>query len=149
MNLLNPVSTIMTKKLFTVNSGDSLYEVREIFENNKIHHIPVVSYKKLLGIISESDFLHFLRGFETNKEDRFLNETRLKAHTVEEIMTSGIATIESTDRINVAIEIFNMNMFHAIPVVDNDELVGILTTHDIIKALACEKPKLEEYQASK
>ena len=50
-------------------------------------------------------------------------------------MTQGIATLEPNDRINVALQIFMENLFHAIPVVEDDEVVGILTTYDIIKAL--------------
>jgi len=46
--------------------------------------------------------------------------------------------LDPNDRINVALEIFMVNRFHAIPVVENDELIGILTTYDIIKALATE-----------
>jgi acetoin utilization protein AcuB len=136
MNVLAPISEIMTTDLITVNPKDKLEDIEKIFAQNKIHHIPVVRYKKLVGIISKTDYLHFLRGFTKNDEDRFINEARLRAYTAEEIMTEGIAKVEPTDRINVALEIFKINMFHAIPVVENDELKGIVTTHDIIRALA-------------
>jgi CBS domain-containing protein len=39
----------------------------------------------------------------------------------------------------VALEIFNLNRFHALPVVDDGELVGIITPFDILKALSEEK----------
>jgi acetoin utilization protein AcuB len=51
-------------------------------------------------------------------------------------MTKGLAKLDPEDRINVALEIFLVNRFHAIPVVKNEELVGIVTTYDIIKTLA-------------
>jgi acetoin utilization protein AcuB len=53
-------------------------------------------------------------------------------------MTKGLAKLNPNDRINIALEIFMVNRFHAVPVVENDELVGIVTTYDIIKALASE-----------
>ena len=59
----------------------------------------------------------------------------MEEYKVEDIMTKGIASLESTDRINVALQVFSENLFHAIPVVDDGELVGMLTTFDIIKAL--------------
>ena len=139
MNVLAPVKSIMTTKLITVNPKDKLTVVKEIFDTNKIHHIPVVRYKEIIGIISKSDFLHFLRGFNRNEEDRFVNEARLRVYNAEDIMTTGIAKLTPDDRINVALEIFMENLFHAIPVIENGDLVGILTTLDVIRALAGEE----------
>ncbi|MEN0007094.1 MAG: CBS domain-containing protein [Bacteroidota bacterium] len=144
MNVLAPVQTVMTSKLLTVNPKDKLTIVKEIFENNSIHHIPVVRYKEIVGMISKTDFLHFLRGFNRNEEDRFVNEARLRAYNAEDIMTLGLATINPKSRINVALEIFMENRFHAIPVVEGGELVGIVTTHDIIKAIATQKVTAEQ-----
>ena len=138
MNLLAPVTTIMTKEVLTVNEKDSLVKVKEIFENNNFHHIPVVSGRKIVGLISKTDFLHFMRGFTKNDEDRYVNESRLKVYRAEEIMTSGLAKVEATDRVNVVLEVFKENLFHALPVVDGEELVGIITTFDIIRAVADE-----------
>lgn len=138
MNILAPVSTIMTTKLFTVNPGDKLTKVKEIFDAHPIHHVPVVKFKEIVGIISKTDLLYFMRGYHLNDEDRFVNEARLRAFNAEEIMTKGIAKVTPHDRISVALEIFLVNRFHAVPVVDNEELVGIITTFDVIKALAKE-----------
>ncbi len=136
MNVLAPVKTIMSSNLITVNPADKLTRVKEIFDEHNIHHIPVVRFKELVGIISKSDFLHFLRGFSPNDEDRFVNYARLRAYTAEDIMTKGLAKLDPEDRINVALEIFLVNRFHAIPVVKGEELQGIVTTYDIIKTLA-------------
>lgn len=138
MNVLAPVKSIMSTHLITVAPSDKLSIVKDIFEDHNIHHIPVVRYKELIGIISKTDFLHFLRGFSPNQEDRFVNYARLRSYAAEEIMTKGLAKLNPNDRINIALEIFMVNRFHAIPVVENDELVGIVTTYDIIKSLASE-----------
>jgi acetoin utilization protein AcuB len=142
MDILAPVSTIMTKKLLTVNPKDKLSVVKEIFDAHKIHHLPVVRYKTIVGILSKSDLLYFIKGasYESGYDD-MLNEARLNNYTAEEIMTTGMAKVSSTDRIGVAIEVFKENLFHAIPVVDNDELVGILTTYDIIRTLSVKDQK--------
>ncbi len=138
MNVLAPISSIMTTDLITVSPTDKLTVIKEVFDTHNIHHIPVVRYKEIVGLISKSDFLHFLRGFTGNDEDRFINEARLRSTTAQEIMTTGLAKLEPTDKINVALEVFMVNWFHAIPIVTNNELVGILTTFDIIKALAAQ-----------
>ena len=140
MNVLAPVKTLMTTNLITVAPEDKLTVVKEIFEKNKIHHIPVVHGKEMIGLISKTDFVYFMRGFNRSEEDKFVNEARLRAYKAEDIMTKGLAKLNPNARINVALEIFMENRFHAVPVVeDNGELVGIVTTFDIIKALAAEE----------
>ena len=142
MDILAPVSTIMTKKLLTVNPKDKLSVVKEIFDNNKIHHIPVVRFKTLVGMVSKSDLLYFIKGAaQEGGYDDMLNEARLNNYTADEIMTTGLAKVSPNDRIGVAIEVFKENLFHAIPVVENDELVGILTTYDIISSLSVKDQK--------
>ena len=140
MNVLAPVKSLMTTNLITVNPDDKLIKIKEIFEKNKIHHIPVVHGKDMVGLISKTDFVYFMRGFNRSEEDKFVNEARLRAYKAEDIMTKGLAKLNPNARINVALEIFMENRFHAVPVVeDNGELVGIVTTFDIIKALAAEE----------
>lgn len=147
MNTLNPVKTIMTTKLLTVNPMDKLTAVKEVFEKHNIHHIPVVRFRKIVGIISKSDFLHFLRGFNKTEEDRFVDNARLRVYNAEDIMTTNLATVSPNDRINVVLDLFLKNRFHAIPIVENEELVGIVTTFDVIKALAGEEITQEDILA--
>jgi len=135
MDFISPVSKYMTKKLITVSPLDKLSEVKKIFDHNKLHHIPVVKYRSLVGIISKADYLHFLRGKNINACDQLIENSQLENYKAEDIMTKGIATLEPSDRINVALQLFSENLFHAIPIVDDGELVGMLTTLDIIKVL--------------
>jgi acetoin utilization protein AcuB len=140
MNVLAPIKTIMSTHLLTVNPEDKLSRIQEIFDQHHFHHLPVVRFREIVGMVSKTDFLHFIRGFNHNEEDRFVNEARLRAYTAQDIMTSGLAKLSPNDRINVALEIFLVNRFHAIPIVAEDnELVGMVTTYDIIKGLAQEE----------
>lgn len=141
MDILAPVSKIMTTDLLTVNPKDSLKVVKEIFDGNRIHHLPVVRHKKIVGLISKTDVLYFLKGANPDKEQA-RNERLLEKFCAEDIMTTGLAKLESDDRINVALEVFKENLFHAIPIVDGEELKGIVTTYDVIKALSEEKVKI-------
>lgn len=140
MNLFLPISNIMTTKLYTVSSEDNLLAVKEIFDAHKIHHVPVVHVRQLMGIISRTDFEHFMGGMSRFNEDHFVNDTRLERTKASDLMTTRMAKLEPTDRINVAIEVFCVNRFHALPVVDNGELVGIVTPFDILRTLQAEKP---------
>ena len=136
LNLLDKVSSLMSKNLITVHPKDTLIDVKAIFDKNRIHHIPVVEFKKLVGMISKTDLLHYQRSYEQVPYKDVFEESRLKAYKVGEVMTKGLATLSPEDRIDVAIEVFRENILHAIPVVENGELVGLITTHDIIEALA-------------
>lgn len=140
MEFTAPLSTIMTRKLVTVKPGDKLSVIKGIFDSTRIHHLPVVKNKTLVGIISRADMAQFINGAE-HVQDKSNRNHLLEQNTVEALMTTGIATLESTDRINVAIEIFAENLFHAIPIVDDGELTGIVTTLDVIKALQAEDMK--------
>ncbi|MFK7810531.1 MAG: HPP family protein [Saprospiraceae bacterium] len=140
MNVLDPISTIMTKDVLTVSPEDKLQEAQKIFDQHKIHHLPVTDKEgHVLGMLSVTDLHYFLRGKSINSYEIILNDIRLKNYKVEEIMTKGLAKISSTDRILTALKIFKENLFHAMPIVDDEKLVGIITTHDIISNLANEK----------
>lgn len=132
MNLLDNVSTIMSTDLITVSQEEPLIRIEEIFSSNRIHHIPVVHKSRLVGIVSKSDYLFFKRGFSDGAIDRKIDLFRLKTHVVRDIMTRGMATLQTDDRINIALEIFKENLFHAIPIMDGNRIVGILSTYDVI-----------------
>ncbi|MBR9922234.1 MAG: CBS domain-containing protein [Bacteroidetes bacterium] len=149
MNLVAPVSTLMTRNLITVNPEDTLDKVKTIFDENNIHHLPVVRFNKIIGMLSQTDFKHFMHGYTQNQTDEILESTRLNSWRVEDIMTKGLGKVDSTDKIRTVLDVFKLNRFHALPVVDNDELVGIITVHDIIKALAEEPVSLDDYEAAK
>ncbi len=139
MNILAPISTIMTTEVITVTPKDKLQIVQDIFEEYRIHHLPVVDEGKVVGMLSNSDLMYFLKGKSYDKYEEHLNKVRLKNYTVEEIMTCGIATLKSSDLIRTALNIFKENLFHALPVIDDGKLVGIISSQDIIISLANQK----------
>lgn len=136
MNLLAPVSTIMTKDLITLGPEDNLKKVQEIFESKNIHHLPVVDKGRLTGMLSKSDYLFFRKGFVNDEAENELDQMRLKTSKVKEVMTDRLAKLEPQDRIQAAVEVFKENLFHAIPVVEDGYLRGIVTTLDIINHLS-------------
>ena len=129
----------MSTDLITLSQDELLTKVEEIFRNNRFHHIPIVLEDKLVGLVSKSDYLFFKRGFNDDSQSNKIDLFRLKTHKVSDIMTTSIATLAKDDKINAALEIFKENLFHAIPILDNGKLVGILSTFDVIKHLADDK----------
>jgi len=118
-----PISTIMTKKVFTLSPEDTLSKVREILLNERFHHLPVVKDKKLLGIITSYDL--------TKSPHDVDDYDRIK---VKDIMTTKLATLGPNELIGAAAQVFLEHLFHGLPIVDEEHnLVGIVTTHDILK----------------
>ncbi len=136
MNLLDPVSSIMTTDIITVSPDDTMKKVEEIFEKEKFHHLPVIWDGHLVGMVSKTDYLFFKRGFSDDSAEARIDLLRLKSRKVKEFMTSGLGHLEPDDRINVALEVFKANLFHAIPIVENGQLKGMVTTFDIINRLS-------------
>ena len=145
MNLLAPISTIMTKNPVIVSPDDSLQTAHEIFDTFNIHHIPVVHQGELVGMLAKSDFSLFKRGLNDEIVDLLLVDVRLNNYKVSSLMTRKIAKLDADDRINVALEVFKINMFHAMPVMEANRVVGIITTHDIIKHLAADNSAVNTY----
>ncbi|WP_236973628.1 CBS domain-containing protein [Membranihabitans maritimus] len=130
--LTAPVSSIMTKDLITIGPEDPLTKVISIFKRERIHHLPVIDEGKVVGIVSKSDVHYFKKGFcHSEGEDSLPDDCRVK-----NIMTTGLAKMEPDDRIEVALEVFKENLFHAILVTEDNRLRGIVTTFDIIKAVS-------------
>jgi len=140
-----PVTEIMTRDLLIVEPGDTLEKVRDIFQSNKVHHIPVVDkLGKLVGIISKSDFNrvnHILTLTDVEKYKAY-NDMLYRSLTAAEIMTKQVATVSPEDTLEVVADFFRENLFHAVPVVDRRFLVGIVTTHDLINYCCSENQAL-------
>ena len=141
MNLLSKIKTLMSTDLITVHEDDTLAKVDEIFRTNRIKHLPVVHTSRLAGIISKTDFNYFKKGIENSEQT--LENTKCS-----EIMTRGVATLSVDDKINVAIEVFKENLFHAIPIMEDDRVVGIVSTHDIMKAISEDNEVTNKYELS-
>ena len=133
MNQLSAVSTIMTKNVITLSTNDTLLNIKHIFDAKRIHHIPVVNEGHLVGMISKSDFEKAYAVISSKNSGEKITDTIYSSVTVGEIMTKELAKISPDERIDVAALIFHENLFHALPVVtEDDTLVGIVTTFDLI-----------------
>lgn len=141
-----PVAEIMSRDLLIVHPENHLDKVDEIFQSHNIHHIPVVETSgRLVGMISKLDFSKVNHVFTLFDAEQFgeYNQKLYRSMTVDEIMTKQLATVAPDDPLTVATDIFKENLFHALPVVDRDTLVGLLTTHDVLNYCCSEMLLLE------
>jgi len=117
------ITSIMSKNVISVGPEDTLAIVREILFEKHFHHLPVIDGTKLVGIITSWDLL---------KTDKKLEE--YGGMKVKELMTTTVATLRPKELIGAAAMVFLKNLFHGIPIVDDDgNLKGVITTHDVLK----------------
>lgn len=135
MNKNAPVSEIMTTNLIVVSPNTTLDKVKDIFETNMFHHLPVVNNHCLVGIISKIDLYRVSHSIDLfhSKTNEELNNRLFKSLLAEEVMATDATVIAPDDTVAYAAELFSRNQFHALPVVVGEKLVGIVTTLDLIK----------------
>ncbi len=132
------VSKIMSSELTTVHTGQQLSEARRLLAGSKFDHLPVVSGDKLIGMLSSSDLMRL--NFDAGNADlRSMDAVLDNSFSIETTMKKSPVTIRSTDTIRHAAELLVKGPFHSLPVVDDDKLVGIVTSTDLIGYL------LEQY----
>ena len=144
MDKNTPVGLIMTTDLITVGPNDTMDKVQDIFRKHRINHLPVVEADKVVGILSQKDYLKLLHGFtlfKTHKSAEY-NDAILRSLLVKEVMIKQVALLSPDDSVELAAGYFRENLFHAMPVVDEDEkLVGIISTYDLLN-FAFSEPSL-------
>ncbi|MCJ8289981.1 MAG: CBS domain-containing protein [Crocinitomicaceae bacterium] len=133
MKKREPVSKIMTSDVITLNHTDNLETAEQLFREKNIRHIPVVSGKSVIGMLSLTDLLRI--SFADAASEENVDTTVYKMFTLEQVMAKKIVSISSDTTIKEAAEILSEKEFHALPVVDNGELTGIATTTDMINYL--------------
>ncbi len=127
------ISSIMTRRVVTVEMDDSLQTIREIFHNAKFHHILVVDGRKLVGVISDRDFLKTLSPFlaTPSQKRRYFATLNKKAH---QIMNRKSITVDAKTSIEKASDLLLENNISCLPVISpQGSVVGIVTWKDILK----------------
>ena len=135
MKKRTPVSVIMTKNVITLNSVDDLTVAEKLFKEHKIRHIPVVSGKEIVGMLSYTDLLRISFADAVYEDEDNVETVVYNMFTLEQVMAKNLVKVNSETTVKEVAEILAKKEFHALPVVDNNILVGIVTTTDLINYL--------------
>ncbi len=131
----DPISRIMSIDVAVVQEGRPLSEVRQKMCDLKVHHVPIVNGKKLVGLISFTDLMK-INLVINGADERSINAIIDHNFSIADVMSKNLITIRDTDTIREASELLIKGHFHSLPVVDNNgEIVGILTSTDLIRYL--------------
>ncbi len=132
MNRNEPISKIMSTNVISLTLNNSLLDAEELFKSYKIRHIPVVEKKDIIGILSLTDLqrISFVDNF--GEEEVEVDNAVYEMLGVEQVMVKNPIAIRSDKTIKEVAEILSKNEFHALPVVEDHELIGIVTTTDLL-----------------
>jgi len=136
-----PITTIMTKNVVKLNLTDQLTEAENLFKKHKIRHIPVVEGTKIIGMLSYTDLLR-ISFADAVYDDEEIDVVVYDMFDIGQVMTKKIVTISEETTIKEAAEILASKEFHALPVVKDGNLTGIITTTDLINYLLKQYDKL-------
>ena len=121
------VEMMMTKSIVCLSPDETVAEAVKQLIKYRISGAPVVENGKLIGVLTEKDCLKYVMSMK-------YNSLPAAAITVRELMSTDITTILSTKDIFAASQIF-LNNFRRLPVVDyKNNLLGIISRHDILVA---------------
>lgn len=130
-----PVSAIMTKHVIKLNASDDLTKAESLFKKHHIRHIPVVNGNSILGMLSYTDLLRISFADAVDEDEKSVDVTVYNMFSVEQVMARNLVKVSPDTSIKEVAEILSKKEFHALPVVEDELLVGIVTTTDLIKYL--------------
>lgn len=113
------------KHLHTIEPEATVQAAITIMSSEKISAIPVVENEKLIGIISERDYV------------RKIASQKIPAWSVmiHEIMTKDVITVSYSDSIKRCMKLMTENRIRHLPVIEENKLVGILSITDVVRGL--------------
>lgn len=130
-----PVSNIMTKDVISVSVEDGLDNAEHLLKKHRIRHIPVTNAGKLVGMLSINDILRISFADGAYREEEDVSASIYEMFSIRNLMRSKLETVGPNNTIKEVAERFVISEYHSLPVVENERLVGIITTTDLINYL--------------
>jgi CBS domain-containing protein len=123
--LSGSVADSMTRNVVTCSTGDTVQRIHTLIIDSGYSAFPVVKKKKLVGMISRRDLLRDGRW-------RASSETTT---TVDNLMTTPVVTAGPDDDVRTVADIMVKHDISRLPVMENDQIIGIIDRHDILNCL--------------
>ena len=122
------IEAIMSTSLITVPPSATLAEARALMQKNRIHHLPVTEKKSLVGLLTLTNVLA--------ATDSFLRDDQSRIHAneidVTDVMVKDVATVDVNASLRQAALFLEKHQIGCLPVMDDGDLVGIITETDFV-----------------
>jgi CBS-domain-containing membrane protein len=133
------VGQFMSTDLFTVRPDDLIDLAASVMDWRHVRHVPVEDDEgRLVGLVTHRGLLRLIcAGSSTNADGQGFGVAAARVPvTVQEIMVANPITISPSTSSLEAMEIMRNNRIGCLPVVEGDQLVGIVTSYDFLQASA-------------
>lgn len=150
------VKDYMKKKVVYFKPDDSIFKVAKVLSKHHISGAPVVSKSKVVGVISETDLIKYMR-LKLPGESPLTHEfhilsilmiSMVKEHwefrkeiekmakiKVRDLMSKDVISISPEENIIEAATMMEKNKIDRLPVIRSGRLVGIIARPDLLRAL--------------
>lgn len=130
----------MPDQMVTISESDTLSTVEDIMTLGHVRHMPVVHGGKLVGVVSERDLLRAslsnLSGFDAGERRAFLHGVEIAS-----VMSTPPVVIGPDASVAEAARVMAERKIGCLPVVERDELLGIITETDLLRCFAGLRPE--------
>ncbi|MFQ5847931.1 MAG: CBS domain-containing protein [Candidatus Methylomirabilales bacterium] len=132
------IERFMTANPITVRPDESLRKASELLQSHRIRHLPVVQRKRLVGVISDRDLRQLLPSFLAAPDEVERLRARGAHVKVGEVMTRQVLAVTPETQAAKAARLMVEHRIGCLPVLRGSTLVGIVTTVDLLRAMAGE-----------
>lgn len=139
------VREVMTSPAVTVPQSAAVKDAIQLLERHSIAAMPVVDeVGRLVGVVSEADVIREMVVPDQRVHERLVRLSSPPTHArVADIMSRHALTVSSGTELAQAAELMTSTVVKSLPVVDDDEVVGVISRRDIIRLLSREDPRIE------
>ncbi len=119
------IADVMTKSVISVDASMTINEAAKMMEDTKVGAVIVMENNVPVGIVTDRDFA-----------------VKVAAHaypiteSVKQIMSSPLFSINSDESVRTAADLMHDRGIRKLPVIDDENIVGIITATDIVNLLA-------------
>ena len=128
------VKDVMTMAPVTITPDTPISEARHLMQKHAIRHLPVLEDGRLVGILSDRDLRTVAPSPATSLSVWEINHLLTKL-TARQVMTRFVITVAPDDPVTEAAGLMLGHKVGALPVVEAQRVVGILTQSDVLRAL--------------
>jgi len=134
MKTVANILAVKGSEVFRVAPGTSVYEALQTLAEKNTGALVVTEGGKLVGVISERDYARKVVLVDRSSRDTLVSE----------IMSSDVKTVAPTASIEECMELMTERHIRHLPVLKDDELVGVVSIGDVVKAVIADLAAMVE-----
>ena len=121
---MSSIRDLMTQSPTTCEPSTTVVEAAKVMANEDVGPVPVVQEGRVVGLVTDRDLV-----IRVLAEGRDPSST-----TIGEIASSDLVTVRPDSGLNEALQLMAQNQVRRLPVVEGDQLVGIVAQADVARA---------------